>query len=48
MKLTSARTLIIDLPGPNLSAEQGRFLARYGFGGVCLFARNFSTPERCL
>ena len=46
MSQKAARTLIIDLPGPDLSAEQGRFLARYGFGGVCLFARNFSTPER--
>jgi beta-N-acetylhexosaminidase len=46
VKLTSARTLMIDLPGPDLSAEQGRFLAQYGFGGVCLFARNFSTPDR--
>jgi beta-N-acetylhexosaminidase len=40
------RTLIIDLPGPDLTPEQARFLARYGFGGVCLFARNFSTPQR--
>ncbi|WP_293914906.1 glycoside hydrolase family 3 N-terminal domain-containing protein, partial [Deinococcus sp.] len=44
--LSAARTLIIDLPGPDLSPEQGRFLTRYGFGGVCLFARNFSTPRR--
>lgn len=46
MTLPAARTLIIDLPGPDLSAEQGRFLTQYGFGGVCLFARNFSTPQR--
>ncbi|WP_161882955.1 glycoside hydrolase family 3 N-terminal domain-containing protein [Deinococcus alpinitundrae] len=46
MSLPAARTLIIDLPGPDLSAEQGRFLAQYGFGGVCLFARNFSAPDR--
>jgi len=46
VSLPAARTLIVDLPGPDLSAEQGRFLAQYGFGGVCLFARNFSTLER--
>lgn len=40
------RTLIIDLPGPDLTAEQGRFLRRHGFGGVCLFARNFSDAAR--
>ncbi len=42
----SARSLIIDLPGPDLTPPQARFLARRSFGGVCLFARNFSTPER--
>lgn len=42
----SARTLIIDLPGPDLTPEQGRLLERSGYGGVCLFARNFSTPQR--
>ncbi|GAA4008592.1 hypothetical protein GCM10022631_20890 [Deinococcus rubellus] len=46
MTLPAARTLIIDLPGPDLTPKQGRFLAQYGFGGVCLFARNFSAPER--
>ncbi|TSA83836.1 glycoside hydrolase [Deinococcus detaillensis] len=42
----SARTLITDLPGPDLTPEQGRFLERSGFGGVCLFARNFSSLQR--
>ncbi|WP_420595192.1 glycoside hydrolase family 3 N-terminal domain-containing protein [Deinococcus sp.] len=46
MNLPAARTLIVDLPGPDLTPEQGRFLARYNFGGVCLFAHNFSTPDR--
>jgi beta-N-acetylhexosaminidase len=41
-----ARTLIVDLPGPDLTPEQGRFLALHSFGGVCLFARNITTPER--
>ncbi|UQN10033.1 glycoside hydrolase family 3 protein [Deinococcus sp. QL22] len=40
------RTLIIDLPGPDLTPAQARFLAQHSFGGVCLFARNFSTPQR--
>ncbi|UBV44919.1 glycoside hydrolase family 3 protein (plasmid) [Deinococcus taeanensis] len=44
--MNAARTLIIDLPGPDLTPEQGRFLARHGFGGACLFARNITTPER--
>lgn len=44
--MKAARTLIVDLPGPDLTPEQGRFLRQHGFGGVCLFARNFSTPER--
>ncbi|SMB79254.1 glycoside hydrolase family 3 protein [Deinococcus hopiensis] len=44
--MNPARTLIVDLPGPDLTPEEGLFLARYGFGGVCLFARNISTPER--
>lgn len=44
--LTPNRTLIIDLPGPDLTPEQARFLSTHGFGGVCLFARNFSTPQR--
>lgn len=46
MRLHPARTLIVDLPGPDLTPEEGMFLARYGFGGVCLFARNITTPER--
>ncbi|EYB68155.1 glycoside hydrolase family protein [Deinococcus phoenicis] len=44
--MNPARTLIVDLPGPDLTPEEGRFLARHGFGGVCLFARNITTPER--
>ncbi|WP_245895993.1 beta-N-acetylhexosaminidase [Deinococcus irradiatisoli] len=46
MDRPAAHTLIVDLPGPDLTPEQGRFLTRYRFGGVCLFARNFSSPER--
>ncbi|THF71658.1 glycoside hydrolase family 3 protein [Deinococcus sp. Arct2-2] len=46
MTLALNRTLIIDLPGPDLTPEQAQFLARHSFGGVCLFARNFSTPQR--
>lgn len=44
--MNPARTLIIDLPGPDLTPEEGRFLARHGFGGVCLFARNITAPGR--
>jgi beta-N-acetylhexosaminidase len=29
-----ARTLIVDLPGPDLTPEQGRFLALHSLGGV--------------
>ncbi|MDB5045790.1 MAG: beta-N-acetylhexosaminidase, partial [Deinococcus sp.] len=46
MAVSPNRTLIIDLPGPDLTPEQARFLAHHSFGGVCLFARNFSTPQR--
>ncbi|MFB9991033.1 glycoside hydrolase family 3 N-terminal domain-containing protein [Deinococcus oregonensis] len=46
MAVSPNRTLIIDLPGPDLTPEQARFLAQHSFGGVCLFARNFSTPQR--
>ncbi|WP_216326680.1 glycoside hydrolase family 3 N-terminal domain-containing protein [Deinococcus aestuarii] len=42
----AARTLIVDVPGPDLTPAQGRFLREYGFGGVCLFARNIRTPEQ--
>ena len=42
----AARTLIIDLPGPDLDAESASLMAEFGFGGVCLFSRNVSTPER--
>lgn len=44
--LSPARTLIIDLPGPDLTPGQARLLRQHRFGGVCLFARNFSTPAR--
>lgn len=46
MAVSPNRTLIIDLPGPDLMPEQAHFLAQHSFGGVCLFARNFSTPQR--
>lgn len=46
MAVSPNRTLIVDLPGPDLTSEQARFLAQHSFGGVCLFARNFSTPQR--
>ncbi|BDP44113.1 hypothetical protein DAETH_40820 (plasmid) [Deinococcus aetherius] len=41
-----ARTLIVDVPGPDLTPAQGRFLRAHDFGGVCLFARNIRTPEQ--
>lgn len=44
--MNPARALIVDLPGPDLTPEEGRLLARHSFGGVCLFARNITTPER--
>jgi beta-N-acetylhexosaminidase len=44
--LSPNRTLIVDLPGPDLTPDQGRFLSQHGFGGVCLFARNITAPER--
>ena len=44
--LTPSRVLIVDLPGPDLTPDQGRLLRQSGFGGVCLFARNFSTEKR--
>ncbi|WP_221090708.1 glycoside hydrolase family 3 N-terminal domain-containing protein [Deinococcus aquaedulcis] len=40
-----ARTLIVDLPGPTLNAELARWLRALNPGGVCLFARNITTPE---
>lgn len=40
------RALIVDLPGPDLDPASADLLREYGFGGVCLFARNVSTPER--
>ncbi|GGR91992.1 beta-N-acetylhexosaminidase [Deinococcus sedimenti] len=39
-------TLIIDLPGADLSAADARWLAAHPVGGVCLFARNITTPDR--
>ncbi|WP_310582194.1 glycoside hydrolase family 3 N-terminal domain-containing protein [Deinococcus sp.] len=44
--IRAARTLIIDLPGPDLDVESASLMAEFGFGGVCLFTRNVSTPER--
>jgi beta-N-acetylhexosaminidase len=46
LDLNPERTLIIDLPGPDLTPDQAHFLKLHKFGGVCLFARNISTPER--
>ncbi|GHF39303.1 beta-N-acetylhexosaminidase [Deinococcus metalli] len=40
------RTLIIDLAGPELSPAEARWLRNHPVGGVCLFARNITTPER--
>ncbi len=45
-QIRAARTLIIDLPGPDLDGESAALMAEFGFGGVCLFSRNVSTPER--
>ncbi|PTA66349.1 glycoside hydrolase family 3 N-terminal domain-containing protein [Deinococcus arcticus] len=39
-----ARTLIVDLPGPELTPALGRWLRALNPGGVCLFARNMPTP----
>lgn len=39
-------TLIIDLPGPDLTPQDARWLRDHPVGGVCLFARNITTPER--
>ncbi|MEF2278501.1 glycoside hydrolase family 3 protein [Deinococcus sp. YIM 134068] len=44
--MNAARTLIVDVPGPDLTPAQGNFLREHGFGGVCLFARNIRTPEQ--
>ncbi|MFC4638443.1 glycoside hydrolase family 3 N-terminal domain-containing protein [Deinococcus hohokamensis] len=44
--LNPAGALIIDVNGPDLTPDEGRLLARHRFGGVCLFARNITTPER--
>ena len=46
MTLSPTRTLIVDLPGPDLDAGSAALLARYMFGGVCLFLRNVTTPQR--
>ena len=45
-QIRAVRTLIIDLPGPDLDSESAALMAEFGFGGVCLFSRNVSTPER--
>ncbi|ADV66520.1 glycoside hydrolase family 3 N-terminal domain-containing protein [Deinococcus maricopensis] len=44
--LDANRTLIADLPGPDLDADSARLLRTYQFGGICLFRRNITTPER--
>ncbi|WP_309572696.1 beta-N-acetylhexosaminidase [Deinococcus sp.] len=40
------RTLVIDLAGPELGRAEGRWLRNHPVGGVCLFARNITTPGR--
>ncbi|MVN85687.1 glycoside hydrolase [Deinococcus sp. HMF7620] len=40
-----ARTLMVDLPGPSLTPDLARWLRALNPGGVCLFARNITTPE---
>ncbi|MFC4425177.1 beta-N-acetylhexosaminidase [Deinococcus navajonensis] len=44
--LQPAGALIVDVNGPELTPEEGRLLSRHRFGGVCLFARNITSPER--
>ena len=44
--LNPERTLIIDLAGPELSPAESRWLREHPVGGVCLFSRNITTPER--
>lgn len=44
--LNPERTLIVDLAGPDLSPAEGRWLRDHPVGGVCLFSRNLTTPER--
>ncbi|NTY02468.1 beta-N-acetylhexosaminidase [Deinococcus sp. JMULE3] len=39
-------TLIIDLGGPDLTPQDARWLRTHPVGGVCLFTRNITTPER--
>ncbi len=39
------RTLVIDLAGPELTPAEARWLRAHPVGGVCLFARNITTPE---
>ena len=39
-------TLVIDLAGPELTPAEARWLRDHPVGGVCLFARNITTPER--
>ncbi|MBZ9713573.1 beta-N-acetylhexosaminidase [Deinococcus multiflagellatus] len=43
--ISPARTLIVDLPGAALTAAQAHWLRALNPGGVCLFARNITTPE---
>lgn len=39
-------TLIIDLAGADLTQQDARWLRDHPVGGVCLFARNITTPQR--
>ena len=41
-----ARLLMVDLPGPHLDSPTRDHLARYPFGGVCLFRRNIESLEQ--
>lgn len=44
--MNPVRSLIVDLSGPDLQPAEARWLRQRQPGGVCLFARNFSTPQR--
>ena len=40
MKVRAGQLLMVDLPGPELSAEEAGYLRRHGVRAVCLFHRN--------
>lgn len=46
MTVPFTRTLIVDLPGPQLDPTWRAHLERHRFGGVCLFRRNIETSEQ--